>query len=369
MPRPDRITALVLQGGGALGAYQAGAACALEEAGHAPGWVVGISIGAVNAALVCGNPPARRAARLAAFWEEVSARLPSPPGPGLPLPWRLAYETAAAGLVAGAGVPGFFTPRWPWTGAADSLYDTAPLRATLEELVDFGWLNAHGPRLSVGAVDIETGNFAYFDSAREKIGPQHIMASGAIPPGFPPVAVDGRLWWDGGLVSNTPLQYLLDSLGETPATVFQIDLFSARGTVPATLAEVESRRKDIQFSSRTRLTTDRYRELHRLAAAARRLRGRLPAELQDDPDLARLCGAASEAPVDLVHLIHRKAAFETAAKDYDFSRLSMRQHWQSGTDDVARSLADPRWTGRGGHRAGLRVFDLTAPAAHGTAGA
>ncbi|WP_172328830.1 DUF3734 domain-containing protein [Mangrovicoccus sp. HB161399] len=363
MPRNAPITTLVLQGGGALGAYQAGAATALAAAGHSPGWVAGISIGAINAALICGNPPERREARLAAFWEQVSASLPAPPARNLPDILRLGYENAAAAAVVASGVPGFFRPRWPWPPGllpADSIYTSGPLRVTLEELADFDWLNDHGPRLSVGAVDLETGNFAYFDSARQTIGPEHVMASGALPPGLPPVEVEGRLWWDGGLVSNTPLQYVLEHHDDRPMTIFQADLFSARGQRPKTLGEVESRRKDIQFSSRTRLTTDRYRELHKLAAAARRLRARLPETMRGDPDLDRLCRAAPSAPVDLVHLIHRRAAFETDAKDYDFSRLSMLQHWEAGARDVGQSLADPRWQARGRHE-GLRVFDLTNP--------
>ncbi|WP_102107637.1 DUF3734 domain-containing protein [Oceaniglobus roseus] len=361
-------TILVLQGGGALGAYQAGAYAALAEAGHEPGWVAGISIGAVNAALICGNPPARREAALRHFWEGITASLPAPPfalGPTV----RKLYGEVAAASVTMTGVPGFFRPNLPFAFApvlphpALGVYDTAPLRDTLLDLVDFDYLNDAGPRLSVGAVDIETANFAYFDSRERTIGPEHVMASGALPPGFPPVAIDGRLYWDGGLVSNTPLQYVMDNLGAEPVVIFQVDLFAARGMAPDAMTDVGQRQKDIQYSSRTRLTTDRYAELHALRRAASRLAARLPKEMQDDPDLKRLTAAGPEAPIKLVELIHRKQGFEGGAKDYDFSRDSMTRHWAEGAADVARTLAHPKWLARKTGQDGLQILD---PGAAGT---
>ena len=269
--------ALVLQGGGALGAYQAGAFAALDEAGYSFDWVAGISIGAINAALICGNRKEDRVAALETFWNTITANLALPAAFWTPA-GRRAYSELAAAEVTMAGAPGFFRPRmpsafWPFGAApALSIYDTAPLEATLNELVDFDLLNTAGPRLCVGATNVENGNFRYFDSRTTRIDARHIMASGALPPGFPPVEIDGRHYWDGGLVSNTPLQYVMEQAeGDQPLCVFQVDLFNARGGLPTDVIEVQQRQKDIQYSSRTRLTTDRYRQLHALSAAAERL--------------------------------------------------------------------------------------------------
>lgn len=366
MPQIKEHTVLVLQGGGALGAYQAGAYAALSATGQEPDWVAGISIGAINAALICGNAPGNRVAALRNFWRRVSARLPAPIWDTGPL-GRMLYGEAAAAAVMATGVPGFFKPRYataflPDTpNAAISVYDTSPLRDTLLECVDFDYLNTQGPRLSVGAVDVETANFVYFDSAKTQITPEHIMASGALPPGFAPVEIDGRSYWDGGLVSNTPLQFVMDNLGRDPALIFQMDLFSARDAVPATMADVAQRQKDIQYSSRTRLTTDRYRQLHSIRMAANRLAAKLPKDLRDNPDLRALQATGPACPITLVELIHRKQGFEGSAKDYEFSRLSMTQHWDAGEQDVQRTLSHKDWHSRVAGQDGLQLFDLGAP--------
>lgn len=364
---------LVLQGGGALGAYQAGAYEALAEAGQAPDWLAGTSIGAINAAIIAGNPPERRVERLREFWHMVSAPtalMPMAP----PAALRAAFEAASAGLAAGWGVPGFFRPRVPPVlGEADptevSLYDTSPLRDTLLRLVDFDRLNTGPVRLSVGAVEVETGNLAYFDNRTTRIGPEHIMASGALPPGFAPVRIDGRLWWDGGLVSNSPLQHVLDtalheSLGAAPGgpfTIYQVDLFSAAGAAPRRLADIEAREKDIRFSSRTRANTDRVRELHDVAVASRRLAARLPPEWRDDPDLRHIMAAAAEAEVTVVHLIYRPAEREGGARDYEFSRPSIEERWAAGLRDVRHTHAHAAWTVRRAAAAegAMRTLDLT----------
>lgn len=360
------LNALVLQGGGALGAYQAGAYCELRAAGFSFDWVAGISIGAINAALICGNSEDNRIPALHAFWDRITATLPqvSPFGS---LAGRKAFSELAADWVMMAGAPGFFRPRlpgafWPF-GAHQVLgfYDTSPLVETLTELVDFDLLNDKGPRLSVGATDVETGNFVYFDSRATRIDVRHIMASGALPPGFPPVEIDGRYYWDGGLVSNTPLQYIMEHPeGDQPLCILQIDLFNARDGIPADVLEVQQREKDIRYSSRTRLTTDRYRELHALQAAAERLAAKLPAKLKDDEDLALLRAAGPACPVTLVHLIHRKEGFEGTGKDYEFSRQSMSDHWAAGRKDVSRTLTHPTWKSRVVGTDGLQVFDLSA---------
>lgn len=355
---------LVLQGGGALGAYQAGAYEALAAQDWEPQWVAGISIGAINAAIICGNPPERRGERLRDFWRKVTSELTLAPWLFGPQARQLYGELAASSVMA-AGVPGFFRPRSPLAFSpfaphpALSFYDTTPLRGTLDALVDFDYLNERGPRLSIGAVDIETANFTYFDSQETDIGPEHIMASGALPPGFAPVEIDGRAYWDGGLVSNTPLQFVMANLDQEPACIIQVDVFSARGALPRNLTDVAQREKDIRYSSRTRLTTDRFRQLHDIRAAVDRLSAKLPPEFQNDPDLAFLRATGPACPITLVHLIHRKERFESQAKDYEFSRLSMSAHWQAGTEDVQQTFAHDQWTTREVRHDGLQVFDLT----------
>jgi NTE family protein len=357
---PDEECILVLQGGGALGAYQAGVFETLCTAYHEPDWVAGISIGAINAALIAGNPPDQRVARLREFWQLLSSGVPSPVI-AAPSSTRESLNEASAVF----GVPGFFAPRIPpamfqppGSPGAISYYDTGPLRRTLERMVDFDLLNSGAVRLSVGAVNVRTGNFAYFDSAKQRIDVRHIMASGALPPGFAPVEIDGEHYWDGGLVSNTPLQYVLDLPGKRRRTVFQVDLFAARGPLPATLGDVGEREKDIRYSSRTRLATTNEMDRQVMAQAAQRLIAKLPAALKNDPDVRALSQVRCESAVDVVHLIYRSKHYETQSKDYEFSRLSMQDHWAAGSADMARTLHDPRWVHRPHNGSGVHVFDL-----------
>ncbi|MGZ5130338.1 MAG: patatin-like phospholipase family protein [Caldimonas sp.] len=363
----------MLQGGGALGAYQAGVYETLAAMRHTPDWIAGISIGAINAALIAGNPPERRVERLRDFWEGVSS---FPFGPQ-PLPAALHGATGTRDVVNETnatiamlfGVAGFFAPRVPaapfqppGTAAAISYYDTEPLRQTLERLVDFDLVNSGSVRLSVGAVNVKSGNFTYFDSKHQRIDARHVMASGALPPGFPPIEIDGEFFWDGGLVSNTPLQYVLDHPGRRPRLVFQVDLFPARGEMPANLSEASEREKDIRYSSRTRLTTTY--ELRRQATlqAARRLVDKLPARLRDDPDAKALADLPIEPSVAVVHLIYRSKHYESLSKDYEFSRASMLEHWASGMADTQTTLEDPRWIERRLHAEGVHVYDVCADA-------
>jgi NTE family protein len=364
--RPEEKIVLVLQGGGALGAYQAGAYETLCEAGEIPTWVAGTSIGAVNGAIIAGNPPERRVQRLREFWERVSSRLLAWPLSNDDNSRRIFNETSAV-LVAAGGAPGFFEPRIPpavlmpqGTPEAISLYDTEPLRTTLEEVVDFGLLNSGAVRLSVGAVQVLSGNMKYFDTERMRIGPEHIMASGALPPGFPPIEIDGEPYWDGGLVSNTPLEFVLEKTGpRADMVIFQIDLFSARGCMPDNLFDIGQREKEIRYSSRTRLNTDTFREMQTIRRAIRHLRGKVPPELCDNPDWQFLDSVSCDAAVTIVLLIHRRAAYWTQSNDYEFSRYSMEEHWLSGRADVERSLNDPAWKDRTRPEEGVQVLDLT----------
>lgn len=365
---PKRV--LVLQGGGALGSYQAGVYDGLQRCGEQPDWVAGISIGAINAALIAGNPPERRLERLTEFWTLATAGVLAAPlldrGPG-----RAAFNEASAALIATFGVAGFFTPRVPGPlfyppGLAQSLsvYDTAPLKATLERLVDFDRINAKLTRFSVGAVNIRTGNFAYFDNHRQAIGPEHVMASGALPPGFPPVVIDGEPYWDGGLVSNTPLEYVLDEQGLDDLLIYQVDLFSARGPMPRNLIEASNREKDIRFSSRTRLNTDANLKIRKAKAALRELIQALPTELLPQTKADLLADLAHESAVTVIQLVYRQKPYESGARDYEFSRQSMLDHWAAGVENVERYLAKP---GRMLDKLGageVAVFDPGWPAPH-----
>lgn len=355
--------ALVLQGGGALGAYQAGVYEALIGAHVDIDWVAGISIGSINAAIIAGNPPESRIERLRQFWERITSHMPRHV-PQFGDASRQIYNRMSALSSVLAGQSGFFTPRFPpavmqlhGSPGASSFFDTSALRDTLREFVDFEILNSGETRLSVGAVNVRLGNLVYFDSNRRTIAPEHIMASGALPPGFPAVVIDGEAYWDGGLVSNTPLAYILDEDGEEDTLVFQVDLFSSRGGLPGDIFEVESRRKQIVYSSRTRLNTDHFRQSHELKRAIVDLFEALPPERRQDERYRRLRDLGRSHAVSILHLIYRPRGYELHSSDYEFSRTSMEEHWQAGLDDTRRSLRETQWNEPADALAGVRVFD------------
>jgi NTE family protein len=352
--------ALVLQGGGALGAYQCGVYEALDRGGIRPNWFAGTSIGAVNAAILAGNAPEQRVDKLRAFWNMVCEPAglfawPSATATRDALAWLPPNSVLSAWMGAlsavGAllqGQRGFYAPRalppWnqpPGTPAATSFYDTTPLKATLEKLVDFDRLNADGVRLTVGATDVETGNFRYFDSAIDTILPEHIMASGALPPSFPAIVIDGRHYWDGGVVSNTPLEYVLESSPRRDTLAFEVDLWSARGMVPRTLLDVLERQKDIQYSSRTRLGTDAVAARQKLRNALALLLESIPKKHLPDALVADLDPWLCDRVFNIVHLIYRAKPYEEQFKDYAFGRIAMREHWTTGFNDMTHSLGEP----------------------------
>ncbi|TFW58947.1 patatin-like phospholipase family protein [Bradyrhizobium sp. MOS001] len=352
---PYDVVALVLQGGGALGAYQAGVYEGLHEAGIRPNWLAGISIGALNAAIIAGSPEGERVARLREFWETICAfSIEWPAGEGLAnaLPFAFDINSVRNAMAAARalihGQPGFFKPRFPsplWSpfsgDAATSFYDTAPLHRTLERLVDFDRLNSGDVRVSVGAVNVRTGNLTYFDTAERRLGPKHFMASGALPPGFPAVEIEGEHYWDGGVVSNTPLSRVLS--GEPCDTLtFQIDLWSAKGHVPHDMMEVSSRQKDIQYSSRTRAVTDQVLRMQKMRQALQRTIAKLPDAARHDPEIRAIAEMARHRCYNIVHLIYQTKIHEGHSRDYEFGLSAMRAHWQSGLDDIRRTLADPR---------------------------
>lgn len=359
----DRV-ALVFQGGGALGAYQAGVYEALSEAGLHPNWLSGVSIGAINAAIIAGNPPERRVERLREFWNLVSSRkiwLFTPDG-DMFRAWRNQWSSTITML---EGQPGFFEPRPinPWLLArgaegATSYYDTSPLRQTLLRLVDFDLLNNDGIFFSVGAVNVKNGNFLFFDNRKQKIGPEHIMASGALPPAFPPILIDGDYYWDGGIVSNTPLLYLLSQEKRLSTLAFQVDLFSATGTLPRDMRDVSGRQKDITYSSRTRFTTDSYRRNHDFRVRVAKSLAKIPADLREPEDEALIAEVTNMPPVNIAHLIYQQKSYEGSAKDYEFSNTSMLEHWKSGYDDTKRTLMRPDWLQRPPDGCSVVVHDL-----------
>jgi NTE family protein len=384
---PFECIALLLQGGGALGAYQAGVYEALSESGLHPDWVAGISIGAINSALIAGNPPETRVDQLRRFWNRIST--PAPWGGfsdaasawwGQPIdlaPWHAASlarsgdlaRTVANQISAGStvawGATGFFAPRvpQPWLApagalAATSYYDTAALKTTLENLVDFDRINAGETRFSVGAVNVESGNLVYFDNTTHAIRAEHVMASGALPPGLPAVEIEGEHYWDGGLVSNTPLHWVVESKPRQDTLAFQVDLWSARGAFPRTLPEVATRQKEIQYSSRTRASSSRFRNTQRLRNALGSLLEQLPPALRESPELAVLAREAHRKVYNLVQLIYRSKQYEGDSKDYDFSRQSMKDHWRAGHHDTVRTLRHPEVFEPANNVEGVFTFDL-----------
>ena len=357
---------LVLQGGGALGAYQAGVYDALSRSHFSPRWVAGISIGAINAALIVGNRPEDRVHKLRTFWETVSSHL-TLPRPG-EQSLRNAYNWSSAMVSATAGVPGFYRPfsAWDmWTQPErehNSIYDASPLRDTLASLVDFDLINRGDVRLSVGAVNVCTGNSEYFDSAEQEIRVEHILASGALPPAFAPIEIDGEYYWDGGIVSNTPLTYVLDRPDEHDQTILQVDLFSARGDYPVNMAQVSSRHKDIMYSSRTRFNTDMISRLQNMHKSVHELLALIPPEQQDHPVVKQARQASQINHTNIIHLIYRPRRQLLDSKDYEFSRVSIDSRWKSGFRDMTNSLSHPDWLSPTSKNFAVTTYDLARPA-------
>lgn len=364
--KPERCSrvALVLQGGGALGAYQAGVYQALHEANIEPDWVSGVSIGAINAAIIAGNSRKRRLQSLRAFWDRITERAIWTYTPDGDV-FRKARNATSSWLTMMQGQPGFFTPRHtsPWcslagANTATSYYDSGPLLDTLEELVDFSMINDKSVRFSVGAVNVLTGNFVYFDNENEVIGPEHVMASGALPPALPMIKIGTDHFWDGGIVSNTPLQHLLDEDDDINTLIFQVDLFSARGELPRDIQDVMARHKDIMYSSRTRYNTDVYRRIHTWKTRLHQALDKVPVDLLSEEQRQMKEQLADLPEITILHLIYQQKAYEGHAKDYEFSGTSMREHWQSGYEDTKRTLKRKEWLAMPPDGAGIVVHDV-----------
>ena len=358
--------ALVLQGGGALGAYQAGIYQGLQEHGLTPDWVVGTSIGAINAAIIAGNKPDDRVTRLEEFWHGV-ARYDMFDMKKIPDSVRQFNTWLSSLAVVMRGAPGFFMPR-PFSLFASGLqvlpeqasyYDTSELKNTLARLVDFDYLNmVRDMRLTVSAVQVTTGKLRHFDNSRQKIRIEHLMASGALPPGFPGMRVDGDLYWDGGLYSNTPLEIVLDEEPRVDTLCFMVDLWSAKGPEPRTLDEVGTRTKDITFASRSKRHIDAYLQIHALRHTIRALHERLTPEQKKESDLQELAAMGSDSTMHIVHLAYAGRDWNMASKDINFARGSIQWRWDQGYRDVTRALKEACWLEPVAASTGLVVHEL-----------
>ncbi|SDC88851.1 NTE family protein [Cupriavidus sp. YR651] len=370
------VCALVLQGGGALGSYQAGVYQGMAEAGIEPNWIAGISIGALNAAIIAGNAPEHRVERLRQFWEHICGQpwLPSlvpydmiaEGAQHWPDPLRIWFDGIEAARALVEGQRGFFSPRaWhapfghPTGPASASYYDTTPLKATLERFADFDRINhPSAMRVSVGAVNVRTGNFVYFDNTKIRLRAEHFMASGALPPGFPAVEIDGEFYWDGGLVSNTPLTAILREQPRRSALIFQVDLWSARGPVPENLLGVAARQKDVQYSSRTRTITDYMSEQQNFRRMLGDVMALVPPAQRKSEAYQRAAECACDARRNVIQLIYRDKSFEGSAKDFQFGPLTMNEHWTSGLDDMRGTLLHPEWFAMPSHENPFVTHDI-----------
>ncbi|TKB19983.1 MAG: patatin-like phospholipase family protein [Mesorhizobium sp.] len=343
----QRQTVLVLQGGGALGAYQAGVYQALVEGGIEPDWVIGTSIGAINAALIAGNEPQDRLPRLREFWDGVSRSSPIDEFFRMMVPSNI---FANMGTLT-RGIPGFFEPNPSALFGINrevgvenaSYYSTDPLKRTLGNLVDFDYLNRRHTRLTVGAVNVNTSELRYFDSSQMPLSAAHIMASGALPPAFPAVCIDGEPYWDGGVYSNTPIEVVLDARPRRDALIFAVNMWQPRGSEPKSIWQVMGRQKDLQYASRGRSHVARQEQLHRLRHVVREMGKLVPEERRDDPMFKELASYGCPSVMHLVRLLSPRLHGEDHTKDIDFTRSGIRTRWQAGCEHGQRVLSEKPW--------------------------
>jgi NTE family protein len=366
---PGQIV-LVLQGGGALGSYQAGVYQALQEAGIEPDWIIGTSIGAINASLIAGNEPQHRLERLHAFWSRVQHEPHwSFQGSFLGLDRRWSQWSTLT-----QGIPGFFIPN-PLAHAGDAFplganragyYSTAPLEHTLAELVNFDLINQASPRLTVGAAHVRTSRMRYFDTRDGRLDVRHIMASGALPPAFPPVRIDDELYWDGGILSNTPTEAVFDDSPRKDSVIFSVHLWNPVGAEPTTMADVLNRQKDVQYSSRIASQIARQQQAHRLRHVINELASRLPESERNKPEVTELLGYGCQTRMHVVQLLAPQLDREDHTKDIDFSQAGIKQRWEAGYTHTTAVLARKPWAGQFDPLSGVILHeakDLTALAA------
>jgi NTE family protein len=349
-PLPGQVV-LVLQGGGALGAYQVGVYQAMHEAGIEPDWVIGTSIGAINAALIAGNRPEQRLEKLHAFWDRVEQRA-SVPAAFAPFvaPFSGSNMFANVSTVT-RGIEGFFKPSpHTWRGShamvgveQAAYYDTAPLGGTLRNLVDFDYINEKHTRLTVGAVNVRTGAMRYFDNRHDHFAPQHIMASGALPPAFGAVRIDGEAYWDGGIYSNTPIEAVLDDNPRRDSVIFAVNVWQPSGPEPESVWQVMGRQKDIQYASRADSHIERQKQIHRLRHVIRQLTQELPAKSQASDHFKELASWGCGTTMHVLRLLAPKLEGEDHTKDIDFTPAGVRARWQAGYAQTLRMIERAPW--------------------------
>ncbi len=356
---------LVFQGGGALGAYQAGVYQALHEAGIEPDWIIGTSIGAINAGIIAGNRPEHRLDRLKEFWARV--RHPTPVTAMASLPF-LGGTFAAMNAIT-SGLPGFFKPnpaaflgpKMP-LGADDAgYYSTAPLQKTLADLIDPDLLGRDGPRLTLGAANVSTGAMRYFDSREDDLTIRHIMASGALPPAFPAVRIDGELFWDGGILSNTPVEVVFDDAPRRSGIVFAVHLWRRQGDEPTSIWDVANREKDLQYASRAVSQIKRQRQLHRMRHIIATLVDKLPPEARASNEVQDLASYGCKTQMHVVRLLAPRLKNEDHTKDIDFSQTGITLRWQAGLADMRETLAREPWHDAHHPDEGLILHDIAKP--------
>lgn len=362
-PKPGGLpgqVVLVLQGGGALGAYQVGVYQAMHEAGIEPDWIIGTSIGAINGAIIAGNRVEARFARLAEFWKGLQRDQPAA------WPWWPPAGNALANLATFThGIPGFFEPNpqafWGLQARVGveraALYVTAPLRRTLLDLIDFDLLDSGKVRLSLGAVGVADGEMRYFDSRKQHIKPEHVMASGALPPAFPAVRVDGESYWDGGIYSNTPVEAVLDDLPRRDSLILAVQMWDAAGPEPETILQVLGRQKEIQYASRANSHLKRQDQIHRLRHVVRELVTRLPESVKDDPEVGKLASYGCATRMHLVKLVAPRLDGEDQSKDIDFTSAGIGARWEAGYIATRRMLERKPWQQGEGFLDGIVVHE------------
>ena len=342
----QRQIVLVFQGGGALGAYQAGVYQALHEAGIEPDWIIGTSIGAINASLIAGNEPENRLERLEEFWRRMTRKELW----GLSI-WPELSDTTSYWSTLLGGIPGFFEPNplallgahYPLGRDKASYYSTAPLEKTLSELVDFALVKRCTPRLTVGAAHVRTSEMRYFDSRETALTVRHVMASGALPPAFPAVRIDGELYWDGGILSNTPTEAIFDDNPRRNSLIFAVHVWNPMGAEPETIWEVIHRQKDIQYSSRVASHITKQRQVHKLRHVVSELVKFIPEGERNNPVVKDLAEYGCRTQMHVVRLLAPRLDKENHTKDIDFSPTGIRLRWEAGYADTARALQRAAW--------------------------
>lgn len=354
-------TVLVLQGGGALGAYQLGVYQAMHEAGVEPDWVVGTSIGAINGAIIAGNHPSKRMDRLHAFWDRMESNKGNPLAPWIEIFGRSLQNA----MTVSNGIPGFFEPnraaifgQHAKVGIEKaSYYSTSPLAETLDSLIDFDYLRSKKTRLTVGAVNANTGAMRYFDNTKDRLTVDHVLASGALPPAFGAIRIDGEPYWDGGIYSNTPLEVVLEDNPRRDSTVFTVQLWSPDGPEPQSLWEINNRLKDIQFSSRANSHIERQQQIHRLRHIIREMSRMMPPSVRDKAEMKELSAWGCGTTMHVVRMLAPRLEGEDNTKDIDFTARGIRARWEAGYKDAQKAIADAPWSEPTDPREGLVIHN------------